>query len=256
MRSHGGVSPLLSFPLLCVALLASPAQAHADETPTDPHLLDDWNYQPLYESGGMLAQSLLEARAIGGEGDAIGTIENAILDQRNRIVTLIAEVGGTWESGSRHVSIPWEEVELTAEGVQVPVREDNMAEYDLFDDDYVDDAYLFKGGLGSVEEVEGDVATGPRIWKITDLIDDFASMGKETGFGYITDALITRDGVLQAIVVKPSHPGLGEGPFAYPFTSQPNGWQPGAMHYELPYSREALESLPPFDYARYDSLWE
>lgn len=270
---HGSVLSLLSAPLLSVsvALLAVPVQAQtsgSQDTSTasaagpasraegNPHPLEEWNYQALYEQGGIRAESLLRAKAMGANGGAIGTIENAIFDEENRIVTLIAEVGGMWDSGDRHVSIPWEEVKLTEQGVQMPVHEENAAEYDLFNDAYVDDAYIFKGGLGRVTQVEDDVMTGPRIWKVTDLIDDFASLGTDTGLGYITDVLLTRDGMIQAIVVKPSNTKWGKGPYAYPFYAHPDKWQPGNMHYALPYSREAIQSLPAFDYANYDSLWE
>lgn len=186
----------------------------------------------------------------------VGTIENAILDQENQIVTLIAEIGDMWGSASRHVSIPWEEAELIGEGVRVPVHEDNVEDYNLFDDEYVDDSYIFKGDMGQTNQVEGNVLTGPRIWKITDVIDDFASLGNYTGMGYIKDILLTRNGVIQAIVVNPSSPEFGNGPQAYPFLGGPDDWQPNALHYELPYSRESVTDLPAFDYGKYDSFWK
>ncbi|MBB3189238.1 PRC-barrel domain-containing protein [Halomonas cerina] len=246
MKPHGNA--VLAFPFCVVSLAMLSVQAQAE--------INDWDYEALYQDGGIRAESLLNAKAIGSAGDAIGTIKNAILDEENQVVTLIAEVGGMWDSGDRHVSIPWEEAELSQEGVRVPVHEDNIEDYNLFDDEYVDDAYIFKGGLQHTTQVESDVMTGPRIWKITDILDDFASLGKDTGVGYITDALLTREGVLQAIVVEPSGTEFGEGPYAYPIYGHPDVWQPGAMHYELPYSREELSSLPSFDYDKYDSLWD
>lgn len=254
MKPQPSVTSLLCLSLFGAIPLAFALQAQAEKPAT--RSLDDWNYQPLYEAGGIRATSLLEAQAVGADGDPVGTIENAILDSENQIVTLIAEVGGMWDSGDRHVSIPWDEVALTREGVRVPVHQDNVEEYDLFDDAYVDDAYLFKGGTQRVTEVEGDVMTGPRIWKLTDLIDDFASLDRETGLGYITDALLTRNGVMQAVIVKSADPEWGPGPYAYPFYSHPDDWNPGAMHYELPYSRQDLRQLPPFDFAQYPSLWD
>lgn len=250
MKPHGKAVSALSLSIISIAMLTAQTAQGQD----NPRSLEEWNYDALYQQGGIRADALLNAKAIGAEGKAVGTIKNAILDEENQVVTLIAEVGGMWDSGDRHVSIPWDEVELTREGVRVPVREDNLEDYNLFDDEYVDDAYIFKGDLAQTTQVEGDVMTGPRIWKITDILDDFASLGEDTGVGYITDALFTRDGVMQAIVVTPSSNEFGSGPRAYPFYGQPDDWQPGAMHYELPYARESLTGLPAFDYGQYDSL--
>lgn len=252
MKPRGKAVPglSLSLPILSIAMLT----AQTAQSQDNPRSLEEWNYNALYQQGGIRAESLLNAEAIGAEDKAIGTIRNIILDEENQIVTLIAEVGGMWDSGDRHVSVPWEEAELTREGVHVPVREDNLEDYNLFDDAYVDDAYIFKGDLAQTTQVESDVMTGPRIWKLTDIIDDFVSLDQETGVGYITDALFSRDGVMQAIVVAPSSDEFGSGPRAYPFYGLPDDWQPGAMHYALPYSREAITGLPAFDYGQYDNL--
>lgn len=251
MKPSDKTVTLLSLAIMSISMLTVPAAQSQDNT----RPLDEWNYQALYQQGGIRAENLLNAEAISENGNVVGTIENIILDEENQIVTLIAKVGGMWDSGDSHVSIPWEEAELVQDGVRVPVHEDNVEDYNLFNDEYVGDAYLFKGEVEKSIQVESDVMTGPRIWKITDIIDDFASLGKDTDVGYITDALFTRDGVMQAIVVKPSSAEFGNGPHAYPFYGHPDDWRPGAMHYELPYSRESLSDMPAFDYKKYNSPW-
>ncbi|MDZ7851763.1 MAG: PRC-barrel domain-containing protein [Halomonas sp.] len=252
MKLHGITVSTLSLAIMSINMLTAQAAQNQD----DPRPLDEWSYDALYQEGGIRVENLLSAKAIGATGNVVGSIENVILDEENQIVTLIAEVGGMWESGDRHVSIPWEEAELIKEGVRVPVREDNIEDYNLFNNEYVDEAYIFKADLEQSTPVEGDVMTGPRIWKVTDIIDDFASLGEETGIGYITDALFTRDGVMQAIVVKPSSAEFGKGPYAYPFYGHPDDWLPSAMHYELPYSKEALSDMPAFTYKKYNSFWK
>lgn len=246
-----GKATVSSLATLTIIVLASPA-AHGQE---NPRPLDDWDYAALYEQGGLRAEALLDAKAMSAEGEAVGEVSNVILNEENKIVTLVAEVGGVWDSGDRHVSIPWDEVELTEKGVRVPVRRDNIQEYDLFNDDYVDEAYLSRGELEQTTQIESDVMTGPRIWKITDITDEFVSVGKDTGLGYVTDALFTRDGLLQAIVVEPSNSEFGNGPRAYPFYGYSDDWQPGSPKYELPYSKQAIQDLPTFDYDQYDTLW-
>lgn len=246
-----GQAAVLSLAIASLVMLASPtAQSQERSRP-----LDDWDYAELYQQGGMRAEALLDAKAISAEGETIGEVSNVILNEENKILTLVAEVGGMWDSGDRHVSVPWDEVELTEQGVHVPLHRDNIEEYSLFNDDYIDEAYLSTGELEQTTQVESDVMTGPRIWKITDILDEFVSLGPETGVGYVTDALFTREGVMQAIVIKPSESEFGNGPRAYPFYAYSDDWQPGSVQYELPYSREAIKELPEFDYEKYDSLW-
>lgn len=217
--------------------------------------LDEWDYSALYEQGGFRAEQLLEANVFSPQENEIGEMENIVLDQRNQIVTLIAEVGGMWDSGDRHVAIPWDEVEFFEAGIMAPVRQDNVEEYDLFTNVAIDEAYIHKQELERVSRVEEDVSTGPQIWKISDVIDDYASLKGGKGFGYITDALFSSEGIMQAIIINPSNVENGKGgPRAYPFYGYSEGWRPGDSHYLLPYSREDAKELPVFDYEKYDGV--
>lgn len=216
--------------------------------------LAEWDYNALYEQGGFRAEQLLEAKVFSPQENEIGEMENIVLDQKNQIVTLIAEVGGMWDSGDRHVAIPWDEVEFFETGIKVPIRQDTVEEYDLFTNITIDEAYIYKQEMERVSTVEEDVATGPRTWKISDVIDDYASLESEDGYGYITDALFSSNGIMQAIIIKPSNHDFAQGPRAYPFYGYPEGWRPGDSHYLLPYSKEDVEELPVFDYKKYDSV--
>lgn len=216
--------------------------------------LDEWDYSALYERGGFRAEQLLEAKVFSPQENEIGEMENIVLDQKNQIVTLIAEVGGMWDSGDRHVAIPWDEVEFFEAGIKVPVRQDSVEEYDLFTNITIDEAYIYKQEMERVSTVEEDVATGPRTWKISDILDDYASLKEGKGYGYITDALFSSNGIMQAIIINPSDVESGKGgPRAYPFYGYSEGWRPGDSHYLLPYSKEDVEELPTFDYEKYDS---
>ena len=212
--------------------------------------IGQWNYQKLYQNGGMRADRLLEADVLGANGDEIGSVENAILNQDNRIVALIAQVGGMWDIGDTHVAIPWQEIELTDTGVQVPIREDNVDDYGLFDE-----AYVTRQDLSHANQVEDDVMTGPRTWKITDLLNDYASIDDGEGYGYVTNALFSREGILQALVIDPSEERYGQGPYAYPFYGYEQDWNPGSSSYQISYSSEEVKQLPAFDYAKYPGPW-
>ncbi|SDN86162.1 PRC-barrel domain-containing protein [Vreelandella arcis] len=220
----------------------------------DVRSLDEWNYSAIYEQEGFRAEQLLDAKVFSPQDNEIGTMANIVLDQKNQIVTVIAEIGGMWNSGDRHVAIPWDDVEFFENGIKVPVREDNVEEYDLFTNVTINDSYIYKREMQQVLTVEEDVATGLRTWKISDIIDDYASMKNAGGYGYITDTLFSRSGIMQAIIVKPANEEFGQGPRAYPFYGYPEGWRPGDSHYILPYSREDVENLPAFEYEKYNSV--
>ncbi|WP_339884489.1 PRC-barrel domain-containing protein [Vreelandella maris] len=256
--------------IVMASLLPMHAYANIDGSPTqqqtDPNNpsqtqhgqatrpLNEWDYSALYEQSGFRADALLEAVAFSPQEDEIGEIVNIVLDQQNQIVTLIAEVGGMWDSGDRHVAIPWDEVELFEAGIKVPVQQDNVEEYDLFTNVTIDEAYIYKQEMERVSTVEEDVATGPQTWKISDIIDDYASIESEEGYGYITDALFTNNGIMQAIIIKPSREEFGSGPRAFPFYGYPEGWRPGSSYYQLPYASDEVKELPVFDYDNDESV--
>ncbi len=262
----------LLMPFLCFPFLFVTAQLHAVEeekqgndqtnqfdtvtTQNDRNVrsIDEWSYAPIYEKGGFRAEKMLEAKIVGTQGAEIGEIKNIILDQKNQIVGVIAEVGGMWDSGDRHISVPWDEAVFSENGVKIPVHQDNVEEYDIFRE--FDEAYVSKQELERIKEVEEDVALGPRTWKITDILHDYVRMKDGTDYGFITDAIFARDGIMQAIIIEPANTETDQGPRAYPFYGYPEGWRPGDAHYVLPFAREDIERLPVFEYEKYKSVWE
>lgn len=253
-----------------VSLLTLTAQAHAVEQPsndptnpfgvdTTPHdsnvrSIDEWSYAPIYEKGGFRIGNMLEANVFGTQGAEIGETIDIILDQKNQIIGIITEVGGMWDSGDRHIFVPWDEVVLSEDGVQIPVHQDNVEEYDIFRE--FDEAYVYEQELDRVKEVEEDVALGPRTWKVSDILHDSVRMEDGTDYGTITDAIFARDGVMQAIIVKPASTDTDQGPRAYPFYGFPQDWRPDDTQYVLPFAREDIEALPVFEYEKYQSVWD
>lgn len=236
--------------LLVTSLI--PTQIYAADS--EVRSIDEWNYDALYEQSGFRAEQLLDAKVFSPQGEEVGEMTNIVLDQGNQIVTVIAEIGGMWDSGDRHVAIPWDEIKLSEEGIEAPVRQDNMEEYDLFTNVTINESYIYKQEMERVSTVEEDVATGPQTWKISDIINDYANMKNNQGYGYITDTLFSSNGIMQAIIVKPSNAEFEKGPRAYPFYGYSEGWQPSDSHYMLPYSKEDVQKLPVFEYEEYDSI--
>ncbi|EKV31551.1 hypothetical protein C882_3924 [Caenispirillum salinarum AK4] len=212
----------------------------------DIQVLSQWNYDELYQ-GGLRAETMLDADVFGPNMDEIGSVENVILDRDNQIVAIIAQVGGFWDIGDTHIAVPWDKVQMTQGGFQIPVTEDTVAEYGL----YAEPSIVNKSNLQSTRVVDDDLIAGRQTWKLTGLIDDYAVLNTGAGYGYIDDAIFTEDGKLDAVVVQPDYAGYGVGgAYAYPFYGYGYGWTPDAEAYDLRYEADELAEMDPFDYGR------
>ncbi|RCV85762.1 PRC-barrel domain containing protein [Vreelandella rituensis] len=224
-------------------------QAQAQEGAVRP--LSDWNYEDIYEAGGIRADRLMDAEVFGENEEEIGSVENVLITRDNKIAAIIAQVGGFWDIGDTHVLVPWEEIELHEDGVMIPITEDNADEYGLF----ASDDYITEQNLSQIQQVDDDIDAGTGIWKLTDLLDDYAAVGEAIGYGYIDNILFSRDGEVQGVIVA-SDAAYGRGSYAYPFYGYGYGWAPGHSAYSLQYDEDEIGEMEPFDYERYESLLE
>lgn len=212
--------------------------------------ISDWNYDDLYQQGGLTADNLMDAEVFSDSGEEIGSVENVLINQNNQIAAVIAQVGGFWDIGDTHVLVPWKEVQVTQDGVQVPLNEDNVDEYGLFDSELIT-----KQDLDWTQPVDDDLNTGNRIWKLSELLNDYASVGEGIGYGYVDNVLFSQKGQIQSVVIE-SDSSFGGGPYAYPFYGYDYGWAPGYPTYSLPYGEDEIGDMEVFDYEQYDGLWD
>ncbi|MFB9868804.1 PRC-barrel domain-containing protein [Vreelandella sulfidaeris] len=232
---------------LAITAGAATFQAQAQEEVIKP--LGDWNYDDIYQQGGIRADNLMDAEVFGEEQEEIGSVENVLITEDNKIAAIIAQVGGFWDIGDTHVLVPWEEVELHEDGVMIPVTEDNADDYGLF----VSDEYITEQDLSQAQQVDDDVEAGLGVWKLSDLLNDYATVGEGVGYGYIDNILFTREGDIQAVIVE-SDTGYGGGAYAYPFYGYGYGWSPGYSAYAVQYNEEEIGNMEAFDYDQYDGL--
>lgn len=204
-----------------------------------------WKYDDLYDSG-WRAESLLDANVYGPGGEEIGEVENILIGPDNRIVSLIVEIGGFLNVGVTTANIPWDQVQMApdASRVTIPITEDKIQAYSLFSQ-----GVLSLPEARSVAQTAEGPATGPRLWKISSLIDDYAVLPGNRGYGYVEDVVFDQKGAVKAVLVNRDI-ALGGGPYAFPFVR--DGWDPFDDYYGLPYSDNELAELEPFDYGRLD----
>ncbi len=212
--------------------------------------LAEWQYEDLYEHG-VSAQSMMDRSVFGQAGEEIGEVEDILIGADGNVLSLVAEVGGLWDIGDTHVSIPIDQVEMTAEGVVVPITEETVDDYDFWQDD--DQALTAE--TAESEVVEGvDDAAAARAWRASEMIGDYARVREDdtySDYGYISD-LILRDGEVEAVVVQPRR-GYGAGYRAFPYYGPGYGWTAGAPYYDMPYRADDVETMEDLDYDRLDN---
>lgn len=222
------------------------AKSQAEETQD----LSAWNYDKLYQEGGFTAQNLMEVGIFGANNNEIGDVENVLLNEQNKIIAIISQVGETWEARDTRILIPWDEVELTKSGLATKISEGKVSDYRLFESQY-----LTKEEVKKTQQVEDKISMSPSLWKLSDILNEFTNVEEGHGYGYVDDVLFSRSGVVQAIVIDAAINGDTK-TYAFPFTGIGEGWAPGLISYTLPYTDTDLYETPAFEYEKYDGVWD
>lgn len=233
---------------ICLGLgLAAPTVYGQDSANTQPEVVNlaEWRVQDLYADGWSAEEFIDEAEVVDPDGEKIGDIENLLIDQDGKLLSVIVEAGGFIDIGDTHLAVPWDQVEIVQDGeaIMVPVNDENIEEYSLFGEwGYVTAEEV---STGDVEAVQEDITTGPSVWRASALINDYARL-QDGGinYGYVDDLIFDNEGMLTAVVVEPDIGYGGVGPYAYPF----HGFDPYGPYYDLPYAEADIAELEPFDY--------
>jgi sporulation protein YlmC with PRC-barrel domain len=184
---------------------------------------------------GWRAEALLGEDVYGPRGEQIGEVENILVGADGRITGIVVEGGGFLGIGDAAFRVPWNQVDVTAgqDGIKVSLTEERAETLGLFDG-------------------PNWVATGPREWRVSELIGDYARLRNGLGFGYVTDVVFGRDGRMLATLVNRDL-AYGGGLYGYPFYGWNYGWDPGLDYYALPYETPELAAATPvLDYDRFD----
>ena len=231
--------------MIAVAAPAMAAESQPDQKAggTDVIVLSDWTYEPLYESGWSVEDMMDETAVVGPSGQEIGQVENLVFSDDGKIMAMIAQVGGVMDIGDTHVSIPWNEVELSQdmERIEIPINEESADDYAIFGDR----SALLKEDADRIVTVDEETQTGTKIFKATDLIGDYAYLTEDVQYGYVSD-LVVQDGKVSAVVIDASRyarPGY----YAYPYGAT-DGWRPSGLRFQLPYSEGEIASIDTFNY--------
>lgn len=241
---------------------ANLGQEQSEALEADVIALSEWRYDDIYRDGFSAEEFIDEREVLSTNGENIGDVEDLIADMDGRIIAVIAEVGGFWDMGDTHVAIPFDQVDIRAAGIIVPITEDTVDNYDLFDTEHMTAAEVSDGLVGGVD----NAATGARSFRISELIGDYARLsdgGIDVGtnaarvnaprnYGYVNDVII-RDGEIAAVVVNPATGYGTPGYYAYPYYGRGYGFEPGAPYYDTQYTQDEIGDLEPFEYGRMEA---
>ncbi|MFN7103211.1 MAG: PRC-barrel domain-containing protein [Pseudorhizobium sp.] len=227
--------------------------------------LNEWDAEALYQSA-WSAEALFDRQVFGENGEEIGEVEDLIVGSNGELLALIAEVGGFWDIGDTHVSVPWDQVAFRQDGsVTLPVTEENADDFSVL-------------AIPTQEQVSQNIVSnlddeelGPRAWRASELIGDIARIrgdegnmaGQQTGqaqgtavapdrqmayqgYGYVNDLIFDNGRIVAAVVDRDAGYGT-RGRFAYPFYGYGYGWAPGSRYYDMPYSRDEATAIEPFN---------
>jgi sporulation protein YlmC with PRC-barrel domain len=224
---------------ICAGFLLMACSSVADQTSISAQDLSSqsavdittWDQAALYN--GWSANALLGKTVQGEDGEEIGEVENIIVGPDNKVQKIIVEAGGFLDIGDTHLSVAWDQAEVGPglEYVTVPIDKENVGGFSLFDGN------------------DSDISSGPRAWRVTELIDDYVTLQGDVDYGYVDDLVFDQQGQLQAVVVTPDITYGSPGYYAYPYASY-GGYEydPGLDVYELPYTQDQITALEPFDY--------
>ncbi|MEZ5815769.1 MAG: PRC-barrel domain-containing protein [Hyphomicrobiaceae bacterium] len=205
--------------------------------------LNNWSYDRLYENGWSARGLYRNTTVLGPYGDDIGSVENLIFSDQGKLLGVIAEIGGFIDIGDTHVFIPWDEVKISADfgRITVPVTE-NMADRYTFER-----SNLWRAYTNQITAVGSNVRTGPKIWKLSDILDDYTYLTDRSGYGYIHDLIVSPEGNVEAVVVS-SDATFGGGYRAFPWRGY--GWGYESPYYDLGYDRNQVSRVQLLDYDR------
>lgn len=243
-------------------LLTVPAAASAQQTvDAGEFTLEGWDYATLYERDSWNVEDLIGREVSSlSDNETIGSVVDLVFGSDGELLALVAEIGGFWDIGDTHVSVPWSAVEIPEIGpVGVPVTEDTIADFDIFD-------YSGLPGTRIADQIVAEVAgedLGAGLWRASDLLGDYVRIQGEASddwlnYGYVSD-LVVRDGEIAATVVN-SVAAMGGGTYAYPPTLRPvgvndrAGWNQTRGTYDIPILEGDASSLPDFERQRVGTM--
>lgn len=184
---------------------------------------------------GIRASRLMDQDVRGPDGNQLGEVQDIFVDADGQATAIVVEGGGFLGIGDAAFRVKWSDVDLTPgrDGVRIPTTENKAERRGLFDGPET-------------------IATGPREFRLSELIGDYARLRGGMGYGRVSDVVLSREGKVLGVVVARDI-GWGGGLYGYPFYGYGYGFDPGNNYYALPFgTAEEAARAPRLDYRRFE----
>ncbi len=221
-------------PIFLLAACAVPVENRAEpaaavEAPPPPPppaapVIDLASWTPPDPAAGWSARRLIATAVYGASGDRIGRAANLIVGPDGNLSTLVVESSGMLAPSGTRFAVPWNSVRASADrrALWVPTDPGTLSLYGL----------------------DPEHPPGPRPWRVTELMGDYALLQGNVPYGVVDDLIFDDARKLVAVVIAPDATRGGRGHRVLPFYGYDAGFDPGHDSYKLPYDRNAVEALP------------
>lgn len=238
---------------LCIVAASVSTSAFAQDN-QHVDILAGWPDDTLYTAGISVDQLLYNAAVYGPTGDEIGSVENVIFSDSGEALAIIAEIGGFWDIGDTHMSIPWDQVEINAaeSRVTIPITEETVGDYSLYGGDggWFSEEDYFALDTEFAQAVDDDIDPGPTVFRASEFMGDYVYLTNATPYGYVNDLIVEDDQITAVVVDAGAYYGT-PGYYAYPYNYAPGTtWNPYDRRYNLPYGTDTVDQIENFDYDR------
>ncbi len=207
------------------AASASAQQADRSDAARIRDALAAWNEAPARD--GWLGSSLIGKPVLGEQDKRIGTVRNIIVNDEETIQSVLVSPGGTLQR-TAPFWVPWKDVELSPnlDQVRTPVGPDTVGRYSVF------------------ANAPLDVAVMAGSYRVTELVDTFATFAGREGYGLVEDLVFSPEGKLIGLVVQP---GKGADPARYSLPYDETYYDRAVGLWRFPFSTADLAVLRPFE---------
>ncbi len=217
--------------IAAAAMMMPLAPAYAQNVDMDEpiDIVNDWNYDDLYDRG-FSAEEFIGAE-VYDDGEEVGEVEDLVLVSGEGITGMIIETGGFLDIGDSHILYPFDEAQdFSLDEVEVSIDVNAIEDYSVF------------------PAVEDESLEGQQT-RVSHLIGDYAYLEGGMPYGLVDDIIIDQDGQVLAVIVQPDvSTGYG-GYYAWPYY----GVESGVDYYEVPHTMDEVTDLDTFDYEALDA---
>jgi sporulation protein YlmC with PRC-barrel domain len=198
-----------------------------------------WKIDDAGQSGWSV-KKLIGTKAFSENKKQIGHVENLIFGPDGKVRKLVVATGGFLGMDETPLAVNWTDVKIgpDTDYVNTPITAESVKKYGLFDG------------------MPDHVAKGPHEWRATQLMGDYVNLRGRIHYGSVRDLIISKEGELKAVIVRPDVSYGQNGYYAYPYygygASYGNGydWNPGYDHYDLPLGKTDIANLLPYVYKK------